>query len=216
MIQYCVENGIGSEQAESVADTIVTMACNSIRGKIISRTRRVLQGTSQNCCVTLVKHPAWVEIACLIRFLLMISFYSDDIEKPYVAELFHIVSLVLSNGPTLIRSSVHELVVNTIHALVTNKSIDSENRKKLKYVLDDVCDGKYRVHFGLNKSYANSFTITEETMSDNIEFVSLSSLEIIVKLLMEAIKYAAPNLGKKKKRSRPSSSLYYKIHSDTD
>lgn len=62
--------------------------------------------------------------------------------------------------------------------------------------MNDVGDGKYRVHFGLNKSYANAFTITEETMSDNMENINLASLEIIVQLLLEVTSSAAPNAGK--------------------
>ncbi|GAA5815422.1 hypothetical protein MFLAVUS_008930 [Mucor flavus] len=194
LIQFSVENGIGSPQAEAIADTLVTMNNNAIRGKVVNRLRRVLQSTSQNCRQTLIKHQAWHEIGCLIRFLLTLSFYTEDVEMPYVAETFHIIALVVSTGPTFIRSSVHELVVNGIHALVTNKSIRPENRKKLKYVLDDVCDGKYRVHFGLSKAYANAFTITEDTMTDNVENMSLPSLEIIVRLLLDATNYAAPTI----------------------
>ncbi|KAI7863047.1 uncharacterized protein EV154DRAFT_572868 [Mucor mucedo] len=177
LIQFSVESGIRSSQAEAIADTLVIMNCNAIRGK-----------------QTLIKHQSWHEIGCLVRFMLTISFYTEDIETPYVAEILHIISLVVSTGPTFIRSSVHELVVNFIHALVTNKNIRPENRKKLKYVLNDVCDGKYRVHFGLSKSYANAFTITEETMTDNVENMSLGSLEVIVRLLLDATNYAAPTI----------------------
>ncbi|KAL7314719.1 hypothetical protein PS15m_006255 [Mucor circinelloides] len=194
MVQYSVENGIGSFQAEAMADTVVTMNCNAIRGKLIHRMRRVLSSTSQNCRHSLVKHQAWHEIGCLVRFMLMLSFYSDSVQKPYVAEVFHIIALVVSTGPTFIRSSVHELVVNVIHSLVTNKNISTGNRKKLKYVLDDVCDGKYRVHFGLSKSYANAFTITEDTMTDHVEHMNLASLEVIVRLMLDATNYAAPNI----------------------
>lgn len=195
LIQFSVESGIGSPQAEAIADTLVTMNCNAIRGRIINRTRRVLQGTSQNCKQSLIKHQSWHEIGCLIRFLLTLSFYTQDVETPFVAEILHVISLVVSTGPTFIRSSVHELVVNIIHASVTNRNTRPENRKKLKYVLDDVCDGKYRVHFGLNKSYANAFTITEETMTDNVENMSLRSLEAIIRLLLDATNYAAPTIG---------------------
>jgi hypothetical protein len=195
LIQYSVENGIGSPQAEAIADTLVTMNCIAVRGRVINKMRRVLQSTTQNCRHSLIKHQAWHEIGCLIRFMLTLSFYNEDTEKPYTAEVFHIIALVVSTGPTFIRSSVHELVVNIIHSLVTSKNIRPDNRKKLKYVLDDVCDGKYRVHFGLNKSYANAFTITEETMTDNVDNMSLGSLEVIVRLLLDSTNYAAPTIG---------------------
>lgn len=199
LIQYSVENGVGSSQAEVVANTLVTMSNNSIRGKIISRMRKALQSTSYNCRQTLVRHSAWNEIACLARCMVTLSFYYTSVSKPYVAECFHIVALLVSTGPTLIRSSIHGFVVNAIHTLVTSEHVPAHNRKKLKFLMDDVGDGKYRVHFGLSKSYANAFTITDETLTDDIENISLASLEVIVQLLLEATTYAAPNIGNTKK-----------------
>ncbi|KAI9269931.1 hypothetical protein BY458DRAFT_182532 [Sporodiniella umbellata] len=185
IVQYSVENGFGSAQTESAANILVTMNCNSIRGKIVSRIRKALQSTSQNCQQSLTKHPAWVEIACLMRIMITLSFYYISSGRPLVAESFHIVALLASTGPTLIRSSVHGFLVNIIHLLVTSDPVTNDNRNKLQYLMNDVGDGKYRVHFGLNKSYANAFTITDETMSDSIESISLSSLEVIVRLLLE-------------------------------
>ncbi|KAI8981655.1 hypothetical protein BDF20DRAFT_955314 [Mycotypha africana] len=194
LVQYSVENGIGSPQAEVMADTIVTLNTHAIRGKVLHRMRKVLSATSQHYRPSLTKHPLWHEIGCLIRFMLMLSFYSESVMKHYLAEVFHIIALIVATGPTFIRSSVHEFVVNVIHALVTNKHITADDRKKLKYILDEVCDGKYRVHFGLNKTYANAFTITEETMTDNVECMNLGSLEVIVRLMIDVTHYAAPTI----------------------
>lgn len=196
LIQYSVEHGVGSPQAEVVANTIVTMSSNSIRGKIVTRTRRALESTAQNYCGTVVKHPVWGEIACLIRCMTTLSFFNNNPRKPYMADCFHIMALLVSTGPTFIRSSIHGFVVNTIHTLVTSDFVMSSNRKRLKFLMDDVGDGKYRVHFGLNKSYANAFTITDETLTDDVESVSLTSLETIVQLLLDTINYAAPSTGR--------------------
>lgn len=40
-IQYAVEHGAGSPQAEALADTFVTLSSVTIRGKVISRLRKV-------------------------------------------------------------------------------------------------------------------------------------------------------------------------------
>jgi neurofibromin 1 len=196
LIQYSVEHGLGSHHAEVVSNTLVTMNCISIRAKIIIKLRKCLSSTSQNCRSTLVKHPVWNEIACLVRAMVAVSFFYASLSESFLAECFHVVALLASTGPTLIRSSIHGLVVNAIHMLITSECITVCNRKKLKYLMNDVGDGKYRVHFGLNKSYANAFTITEETMSDNMENINLASLEIIVQLLLEVTSSAAPNAGK--------------------
>ncbi|KAI8142067.1 hypothetical protein BJV82DRAFT_159057 [Fennellomyces sp. T-0311] len=193
-VQYSVENGIGSPQAEAMADTIVTMSSISVRGKVISRMRRVIQRTSLRPCRSLTEHPAWVEIAVLLRFVLMLSFNNVGPGKPYLPEIFHIVSLLVGTGPTLIRASVHELVVNIIHTLCTGMPQSEENIKKLHFVLSDVCDSKNRVYFGLTKPHANAFTITHETMTDVSETVNLSSLESIIRLLLDALSIGAPSI----------------------
>lgn len=199
-VQYSVENGIGSPQAEAMADTIVTMSSISVRGKVISRMRRVIQRTSLRPCRSLTEHPAWVEIAVLLRFILMLSFNNVGPGKPYLPEIFHIVSLLVGTGPTLVRASVHELVVNIIHTLCTGMPQSEENIKKLHFVLNDVCDSKNRVYFGLTKPHANAFTITHETMTDVSETVNLSSLESIIRLLLDALSIGAPSIGKCHKR----------------
>lgn len=196
-VQYSVENGLGSVQAEAMADTIVTMSSIAVRGKVISRMRRVIQRTSLRPCRNLTEHAAWTEIAVLLRFVLMLSFNHSGPGKPYLPEIFHIVSLLVGTGPTLIRASVHELVVNIIHTLCTSMPLAEENVKKLHFVLDDVCDSKNRVYFGLTKPLANAFTITHETMNDYAESVNLSSLESIIRLLLEALSIGAPSIGKK-------------------
>ncbi|KAI8370897.1 hypothetical protein EDC96DRAFT_502763 [Choanephora cucurbitarum] len=194
-VQFVIENGLGSSHSEAIVSALATLNTNNMRGKIIQCIRKALASTAQNVQNSIVRHQAWTEIGCWIRVMLMMMFYSTNKQKPLVAEVFHVIALTVSTGPTFIRSSVHELAVNLIHTLVTNLSISPDNRKKLKYVLDDVCDGKYRVHFGLNKSYATAFTINEDTMTDNMEHMDLSSLEVIVKLLLDTIQYAAPDMN---------------------
>ncbi|KAG1473581.1 hypothetical protein G6F56_000876 [Rhizopus delemar] len=190
LIQYSVENGAGSPQAEIVTNTIVTMSNESIRGKIIIRLRKALESTSQQAHKTVVHHPAWPRIFCLVRCMTAISFFHDGSTKAYFADCCHIVSLLASTGPTLVRSSIHGFVINTLHQFITS-NLDSRDRQKLKHLMDEVGDDKYRVHFGLNKSYANAFTITDETLTDDVGTMSLTSLEIIVRLLMDTMTYSS-------------------------
>ncbi|CAO3589215.1 unnamed protein product [Absidia cylindrospora] len=71
-VQYSVEHGVGSPQAEAMADTFVTLSSVTVRGKVISRLRKVLQCTSSRPCGHLTNHPAWTEIIILLRFILML------------------------------------------------------------------------------------------------------------------------------------------------
>ncbi|KAI8643392.1 hypothetical protein BD408DRAFT_414835 [Parasitella parasitica] len=194
-VQYSVENGIGSAQTEIIADTLVTMASVSIRGKVISRMRRVIESTSIQPCRQLIEHPSWTEIAVLLRFILMLSFNNTGPVMPYIPEIFHIVTILVVTGPTLMRTSVHELVVNTIHTLCTmGIPLADESFNKLHFVLNDLCDSKNRVSFGLTKQHANAFTITRETTTDFVDVIDLVSLQNIVRLLLDALNYGAPTV----------------------
>ncbi|KAI8975307.1 hypothetical protein BDF20DRAFT_914255 [Mycotypha africana] len=192
-VQFAIEHGIGSPQAEAMADTFVTLSNIAVRGKVISRLRKVLQKTSFKPTRSLTEHWAWNEIAILIRFVLMLSFNNRGPVKSYAPEIFHIVSLVVGAGPTIIRASVHGLVINIIQSLCTAMPIPEANVKKLQLILSEMSDTKYRLLFGLLKPQANAFTITQETLTDTAEPLPLIALETIINNLLEVINLSAPS-----------------------
>ncbi|CAO3626389.1 unnamed protein product [Cunninghamella echinulata] len=192
-VQFSNEHGVGSPQAEAMADTFVTLSNVAVRGKVISRLRKVLQKTSFKPTRSLTEHWTWTEIAVLIRFVLMLSFNNRGPVKSYVPEIFHIVSLVVGVGPTIIRASVHGLVVNMIQSLCTSMPLPEANIQKLQLLLTEVSDSKFRLLFGLHKSHANAFTLTSDTMNDNAEPIQLLALESVISQLLEVITWGAPS-----------------------
>lgn len=195
-IQCSNEHGVGSTQAETLADTLVTLSNVTVRAKLISFLRKVIHRTSFKPTRSLVDHPSWPEIAILVRFILMLSFNNRGPVKRVVPEVFHIVSLIAGVGCTVARASVHGIVVNMIQSLCTTMPLCSANVNKLQLLLTELSESKGRLLFGLNRSNASAFTITPETLNDSIEPISLLSLEIIISKLSEAINYAAPSTGK--------------------
>lgn len=194
-IQVANRFGVGSPQAEALADTLVTLSNVTVRSKLISHLRKVIHRTSFKPTRSLVDHPSWLEIANLIRFILMLSFNNRGPAKLIVPELFHIVSLVAGVGCTVARASVHGIVVNTIQSLCTSMPLSAANKKKLQLLLTELSESKCRLLFGLNRSTANAFLLTPETLNDTIEPISLLSLETIIGKLCEVLKYAAPSTG---------------------
>ncbi|KAI7901148.1 uncharacterized protein BX663DRAFT_457281 [Cokeromyces recurvatus] len=192
-IQFSIEHGVGSPQAEAMADTFVTLSNITVKGKVITRLRKVLQKTSFKPSKSLTDHWIWNEIAILIRFVLMLSFNNRGPVKSSVPEIFYVISLVVGVGPTIIRASVHGLVVNIIQSLCTTMPIQEANVKKLQLILSEISDTKYRLLFGLFKPHTNAFTISSETLSDNLEPIPLIALEAIVNNLLEVITYGAPS-----------------------
>ncbi|ORY04201.1 hypothetical protein K493DRAFT_311429 [Basidiobolus meristosporus CBS 931.73] len=190
-VQYAVEHGIGSPQAELMAETAVTLSSVNVRGKLISRLRKVISSTSNKPMRTLTDHSSWVEIAVLIRFNLMLSFNNRLHVQHYLPELFHIVSMLVSIGPPIIRSSIHGLVVNIVQSLCTSLPLEEANLKKLNHLLGEFSEPKFRLLFGLNRMIGNAFARLPDAVPDMPESVPLTSLETIVHSLLEVIELGA-------------------------
>lgn len=195
-IQVSNEHGLGSNQAEVLADTLVTLSSVSVRAKLVSSLRKALYRTSFKPTRTLTEHETWPEVAILLRFVLMLSFNNQGPIKRIIPELFYIVSLVVGIGPTIVRASVHGIVINTIQSLCTRMPLSSESIQKLQINLTELSDSKNRLLFGLNRTNASAFDIRPETLNDTVESISLTSLEIIVSRLSEILTTAAPSIGK--------------------
>ena len=195
-IQFSNEHGVGSIQAETLAETLVTLSNLTVRSRLISYLRKVIYRTSFKPTRSLIDHPSWPEIAILVRFIVMITFNNSGPVKQSVPELFHIVSLIAGVGSTVVRSSVHGVVVNMIQSLCTSSHLSAANVNKLQLLLTELSESKCRHIFGLGRSTANAFIITPETLNDSLEPISLLSLEVIISKLSEAMNYAAPTTGK--------------------
>ncbi|CAG8450213.1 2329_t:CDS:10 [Ambispora leptoticha] len=193
-VAYAVEFGINSVQAETVANTIVTLSSVNVRGKIISRLRRAIARTSLKPTRTLTENPAWAEIAVLVRFNLMLSFNNRLHVQLYLPELFYIVSVLVATGPALIRASIHGLVVNLIQSLCTAMPLDDSSSARLTFLLGEFSEPKFRLLFGLNNVAGNAFVITGESAHDSAEMMPLSSLEQIVQSLLEIMVCGAPSI----------------------
>jgi hypothetical protein len=125
----------------------------------------------------------------------MLSFHSTSPIKPYLAELMYIVTLLVATGPILIRTSIHGMVVNILQLLSTETPLREGHIKKLHFLANDISESNNRVLFGITEENINAFTISRETLVGNHENLSLQSLEIIVKTLIEAMSLGAPSIG---------------------
>ncbi|CAG8509250.1 3861_t:CDS:10, partial [Acaulospora colombiana] len=186
-IKYAVDHGISSAHAETVANTIVTLSSVNVRGKIVSRLRRVILRTSSSKTKNLTDNPAWTEIAVLIRFNLMLSFNNHDYIQLYLPELFHIISLLIATGPPLIRASVHGLIVNLVQSLCTSQHLGEENHKRLTILLTELSEPSFYYFFGLNQTSGNAFFISPESTRNLTDAMPLNSLETVVQALLEVI-----------------------------
>ncbi|KAJ3055682.1 Ras GTPase activating protein ira2 [Rhizophlyctis rosea] len=211
-IQSAISHGLGANQTEVLANTLITLASvNSyfIPGKIISRLRKAIASTSIHCAPTLVDHPTWNEIAVLLRFVLMLSFNDRLNVRQFLPELFHVVSMLVGIGAPIVRSSVHGIVVNTVQTLCTAGDLDQTSLATLRVLLSEFSDERTMTLFGLGgtglgqSQYGNAtdwsvtvgnsaFLFTGESLNgEMVRDVPLGSLETIVNSLLDVMTYGA-------------------------
>ncbi len=70
-----MDSGLHTERFEAVLDTMVSFASINLRGKLLSRLRKVIAKTAQNAVVSqLHLNASWKEIATLVRMNMVLSF----------------------------------------------------------------------------------------------------------------------------------------------
>ncbi|KAF9111158.1 Ras GTPase activating protein ira2 [Mortierella sp. AM989] len=192
-ITESMEGGIGSVQAEKLGDTLVTLSSVSISGKVISRLRKVISKTGLKPMRQLTDHPSWTEIGVLVRFCMNLSFNDTKDVLNFLPEVCHIVTLLVAAGASVVRSAVHGMVTNIVQALATTIPASEPNHAKLLELLQELSENKFRMLFGLSRSYSNSFVISPETLKDFNEPMPLTWLENICRALMEVIELGSPS-----------------------
>nr|XP_046916512.1 neurofibromin-like isoform X2 [Dermatophagoides farinae] len=173
-LKRSVTGGLGSSQAEIMADTAVALASSNVQlvaMKVISRLCRVIEKTCTSPTSTLEQHLMWDDIAILGRYLLMLSFNNCLDVANHLPYLFHIVTLLVHIGPISLRASIHGLVINIIHSLCTctKPSFSGETQRVLRLSLDEFSLPKFYLLFGISdvKSAAVTAFRTHPTLNYN-------------------------------------------------
>ncbi|KAJ3107169.1 Ras GTPase activating protein ira2 [Phlyctochytrium bullatum] len=164
-LRVSIESGLGSQETEILANTIVTLASvdlSFVAGKIINRALRAIVGEpganagagapGYEQVTSLPRKSNWTEITVLVRYLLMLSFHDKLDVRRFLPEICHLIVLLVGLGRPLIRTSVHGIAVNVVHSLCTLEGADPATVQSLKQILAELSDPKVCVLFGLSGS----------------------------------------------------------------
>lgn len=126
--EAAMDSGLHSPRFESVLDTMVSFSSINLRGKLLTKLRRVIAKTAQDPTVSqLHDNTAWKEIATLVRMNMVLSFTSRLESQLYLAELLHVILLLAGNGVDATRHSIHGTAVNLMHSLCTEDVKESRH-----------------------------------------------------------------------------------------
>lgn len=194
--------GFGSEKAEVMADTTVTLASANVplvSKKILERFHTVTARTNVSPTKILERHLMWDDIAILARYLLMLSFNDSLDVSTHLPDIFHIVTLLVSTGPVSLRASIHGLVINSLQSILTcsDMLLSDKTQLLIRTKLEDLSLQKFYLLFGIssvksapikaflsNKNRSRTFN-SKSKDGDNI--ISLYSLEVITDSLLDVL-----------------------------
>lgn len=220
-IKRSVMGGLGSMEAEIMADTAVALASANVKlvaSKVIRRLCKIIEKTSASPTLVLEQHLMWPDIAILTRYLLMLSFNNCLDVISHLPYLFHIITILLHTGSPSLRASVHGLVINIIHSLCTCSTADfsETTQRTLRLSLDEFSLEKYSVLFGIcktesaftthtaaaNACHRSNNTIVHQCLSDSQsshsiflpDFDKLTHIETITDSFLEIMEECMRNL----------------------
>lgn len=124
---------------------------------------------------SLTDHPNWNEISTHIRLISALGAYTKQPgpTQMFVPEVMHIVSLVVAEGPIIVRKSVYGVVMNLLQALYVSRT-DEIAGPELLQIIDHCSSDESLKLFGLRRETPTSeFTsydaANEKERLDNLE-----------------------------------------------
>lgn len=181
---------VGPDHAHTHAlnSTVIAIGTITLRGKVISRLRKALNRSVLRPTRHLPENAVWDEICILLQFCLALSFDCGVQSQLYMPEIFHIVTMLANTGPQHIRSSVHRLLINSLHAACTSFKLDDNKLSKLRGILDVVSEPK-------NEFFTSTSSLLRDETSAVIDAShTLTTTEQLTVLLFDTCTVAAPSV----------------------
>ena len=169
-------------------------------GKLIAHTCNLLHETHRAPTSNLSTHTSWPQISLAIRLILPLSFDALDFEmEHFLPEIFFVILMVFGSGSEDIRETVHELFVNSLHALYTRLLNSHEQAKdqveeeawthKIPQIMSEVVQLSFRLYFGISRIHGTRHSdkargkkqgnTVKPTSFVYVEHVALAMLEVL-------------------------------------
>lgn len=190
-MRAAVDGGIGSQRCETVADTMSALRSIHVRGRLLSRIRKVLGKTSHHNSKTLADNTHWNELACLTRLTLVANYLPRHVThgQVFVPECAHFVSLVAGTGQLLVRTSVYGMVVNQLHSTYLARSTSGEGAAtpEIQSLLDEFATTETLKIFGLIRPTPTSDYAVYDPLNERQYLENLEKLAKLLARVMEAL-----------------------------
>lgn len=189
LIKMAVSFGAEDDNINALGTILASLATVTIRGKLLSRLRKVLNRTSLRPTRYLSDNAVWPELCAIVRLCLLVSFESGMQSQLFMPELFHVITMLTDTGSCQMRATIHRLLVNTLHAVCTTFTLEEARLTRLKAILASLVDLRGESLGPLLAVNQGGLLLTQSHESAT---ASLATTEALASLLSEVSIIAAP------------------------
>ncbi|TFY54349.1 hypothetical protein EVJ58_g8920 [Rhodofomes roseus] len=189
LMRAAVDGGVASVRCERVADTMSAITSINVRGRILSRLRKVVGKTSTKPTKSLADNVHWNEISCLLRLALVAGHHCKNVVQSqlFVPETVHLVTLTAATGQTYVRTAVYGIVVNLLNALYTARLADTSASPEIQQLINECEQPETLRLFGLLRPTPTSDYVNLDPPSDKLYVDTMESLVRFLSRVLETI-----------------------------
>ena len=182
---------LGTKNMDCLEDIIITLATENsqiIAGKIIKTALDTIRAPSSQPIDKLESHDQWVKIEIFLRWIMILSYENLLCIEQFLPDLFHIIILTSGSGDSMLRTNVHALFMNLVHAVFTSRICHKDKLQTLRSNLNEFQSVSSRLQFGISAGGKNfsPFLNASERDSNNIklEKPNIATNEYVAKALL--------------------------------
>lgn len=162
----------------------------TVAGKVVSRLRKAIDRTSLRPTRLLVENAVYKELSVLLKLCLTLSFGNAVQAHIFFPEIAHIITMLANSGAEELKEGANFLLVNTIHVIMTEFSLDESKLSRLQAILSTVSSSENAQHASIS-SISSDGIFSVQASEHTIQL--LASTETLALLLIEVGSLAAPS-----------------------
>lgn len=194
LMRAAVDGGIGSVRCARVADSMGAMSSINIRGRLLSRLRKVIGKTSTKPTKNLGDNVHWNEIACLVKLVLVACHHGQSLVQSlmFLPEAAHLVTLTAGIGQTLVRTSVYGVIVGLTNGLYTTNLMGNVTSPELQQIIGELEQPETLRLFGLLRPTPTSDYVNFDPPNDKLY---IDTMEGLVRFLVRVLEVMSGTKG---------------------
>ncbi|CCF57120.1 hypothetical protein KAFR_0C01250 [Kazachstania africana CBS 2517] len=186
IVGHCLERDSENKDWDKTVALLAGFPTIEITSNVVKKLLHIINSFLPSLKMETRTH-SWSELKILIKVTIYLFFESPLLTQMFLPEILFIISLLIDVGPTELRLSLFELLMNVCSSLSVNEALPIENKRKIDEVTLVFSRQKTKFMFGFSQdkgrmlqkfsasSFASKFSILDNFVSNILLLMEYSS-----------------------------------------